>query len=143
MSDQAKPLPLALLVCDQVYTDPSGANKRSLLGMFNSRKYPMFPTPPVPFWVFCSITEYTGRVPITLRIVDRDEERPPVFEVPLPLPKDLNPLFTVDFAMSVTHASFPEPGDYRVQILAEGMPIIERKLHVSLAPKRPPQPLMQ
>jgi hypothetical protein len=134
MSDHAKPIPLALIVCDHITTCPE-TKKRSLLGLFDRKAFAEYPTPVFNFCVFCSVTEYTGKVPLALRIVDREEERPPVYEHAMQLPAEMNPLFTIDCEFRIDKATFPVPGDYRVQLLAEGVAILERKLKLFQPPK--------
>jgi hypothetical protein len=139
MSDHAKPIPLALIVCDYIHTDPL-TRRRTLLGLHHVRPFQAFPTPPVPLGVYASMTEYTGKVPVSLRIVDAEEARPPVYEHSMELPGEMNPLVTVECDFNIRSISFPEPGDYRVQLLAEGVAIIERKLRIDRVMARKPPP---
>src|SRR5438128_5805721 len=70
------PYPLAMIICEGIWHDPN-SGKRTLLGclsVLNVRKFPA--TRPV-IAVYAAVTDGRGQIPITLRLVDADEEDEP------------------------------------------------------------------
>ena len=77
--------------------------------------------------VYAAVTDGRGTVQITLRMVDVDEEKPPVFE----LKTDAvfpDPRAVVEMAFIASNIVLPEPGEYRLQLFAGASPMIERRI---------------
>jgi hypothetical protein len=89
--------------------------------------------------VFAEMTNGRGTVPISIRVIDVDEARPPVFtanlEVAFP-----DPLAISQIACGAAGAMFPEPGEYRVQALSAGHVLSERRLLMLLDKPKEPGP---
>lgn len=138
MTDQGdtqtrKPLPpppqvLALNVCDLLWTDPWNG-KKTMLGMFSVVQARQFPAVHPTITFHAALTNGRGKVSLKLRLVDTDEVRPAMieFEAPVEFP---DPRAVIDFVSSAVNVVFPEPGEYRVQLFANGELLSERRIVV-------------
>ncbi len=136
-----KPLPdvLALLVCDQIITDRL-TGKQSLIGMFSKIHTRGFPATHPQLSVFVVLTDGHGATDLTIRIVDANDERPPLVEGKGKV-NFKNPRAVANLALQFHGLRFPEPGEYRVQLYAEAQLLREARLtliKVTRPPKRPP-----
>lgn len=61
------PSALALLMCDTVITD-AATGKKTLVGVFNSMKVGRLPHVIPQFFVFASITNVRGEIPVNVRL---------------------------------------------------------------------------
>jgi hypothetical protein len=120
------PYALALVVCDAIYLDPA-TGKRTLLGCFSTIGAPEFPATHPMLAVYAAVTDAHGTVPLTLRLVDADEGREPVFEVTNEISCP-DPRTVVEINFAVGNLRFPAPGEYRLQLLSGGMPLLERRI---------------
>ena len=77
----SRPTPdvISLLVCDQIIT-VLVTGKQSLIGLFCTIHSFRFPAVHPQLAVFCSLTDGHGKTPLTIRIVDSNEARPPLVE---------------------------------------------------------------
>ena len=121
------PLALAMVVSDAIWIDP-GSGKKTILGTFSAVYGRQFPLRMDNFAVYLALTDARGMVGLALRLIDVDELRQPVIE------HTLNAEFTDPIAVLEGTVSmpvvFPEPGEYRLQLLADGELIIERRIVV-------------
>jgi hypothetical protein len=93
----------------------------------NSKEPLKFPAMHPVMSVYAAVTDGRGTVQITLRMVDVDEEKPPVFE----LKTDAvfpDPRAVVEMAFIASNIVLPEPGEYRLQLFAGSSPMIERRI---------------
>lgn len=120
------PYPLALIICDQIYREPT-TGKPSLLGCFSVINATKFPATQPLITVYAAITDGRGRVQVKLRLVDVDEEREPVFEVTSEV-EFTDPRSVQEMICALAGMTFPEPGEYRLQLLANDEPILERRI---------------
>ena len=128
---------LAMLVCDQIITDRL-TGKQSLIGMFSKVHAVGFPAAHPQLCVFVALTDGHGQTEITIRIVDSNDARPPIVEgkgsVRFKDPRAIANLF-----LQFHGLTFPEPGEYRVQLYSDGLLLREARLElVQLTPHRPP-----
>ena len=77
--------------------------------------------------VFAEITECHGRKPFIVRVVDVDEQRAPLVEVDTEV-DSIDPLAIALLVLRIDGLVFPEPGEYRVQLVSAGTPLMERRL---------------
>jgi len=126
MAEEREPLGLALVVCDGIHTDP-GTGKKTLLGLFSTVVGPQFPLVLQQLFIYAAVTDCLGPTSFEIRIVDVNEERQPVFSGGGAIHCD-DPLAVQDFVFYLAGATFPEPGEYRVQLHAGGSPVMERRL---------------
>jgi hypothetical protein len=127
------PLALAMIISDAIWTDP-GSGKKTILGTFSvifGREFPL--TLPV-LAVYLALTDARGKVPMMLRLVDVDELRDPVGEAPFDV-DFADPIMIAEGVFHLPNLIFPEHGEYRLQLMADGELIIERRVVVLPAPE--------
>ena len=132
----ADPDVLSLIVCDQIITDRV-TGKVSLIGMFSAIHSPRFPVTHPQTCVYVALTDGHGKTPITVRIVDANEARKPLVNGN-GMVEFKDPRMIANLALQFHGLTFPEPGQYRVQIWSRSSLLREARLHLFEA-KRPPQ----
>ena len=134
----SKPAPdvLSLIVCDQIITDRL-TGKQSLIGMFSKIHTRGFPATHPQLSVFVALTDGHGQTEFTIRIVDANDARPPIVEGRGKV-KFEDPRAIANLALQFHGLTFPQPGEYRVQLYANGALLREARLRV-IQLKRPPQ----
>ncbi len=135
-----KPTPtaLALLVCDQIITDQL-TRKQSLIGLFSKVHAVGFPTAHPQLAVYVALTDGHGETELIIRIVDSNESRPPIVEGKGKV-NFKDPRAVANLALQFQGLTFPEPGQYRVQLLAHGELLREARLEL-IKLERPNQPI--
>jgi hypothetical protein len=127
-SNLPPPVCLALILCDYVHIDP-GTGKHTILGTFSEVGFDGFPAKLPCLSIFFCLTEGYGLMPIRLKIIDVNEDRPAIFDVTemmdFPSPKS-----AVQQAVSINGMPFNEPGEYRVQLFAGEHFLLDRMLNV-------------
>lgn len=123
------PIAVALVICDFVWRDP-WLGKCTIIGTYTNVRAHEFPAMHPIMTLYAALTNGRGRVPLTVRVIDVDEERDPVVsleqEIEFPDPKTV-----VENIVQMAGLIFPEPGEYRVQILAGQVCLIERSILVT------------
>lgn len=135
-TNRPSPEVLSLLICDQIITDRI-TGKQSLIGLFAVIHSTRFPIQHPQLSVFASLTGGHGRVNLMIRIVDSNEQRPPLVQGQGQV-EFKSPLAIANLALQFHGLTFPQPGEYRVQLLSEGNLLREAKLRVLKAQPRPP-----
>jgi len=133
-----KPLPqvLTLIVCDQVITDRL-TGKQSLIGMFSTVHARRFPAAHPLLSVYVMLSGGHGQTSLVIRIVDANDERPPIVEGRGQVDfKD--PRAIANLALQFHGLTFPQPGSYRVQILCDGE--LLREARIEMREVKPPPP---
>ena len=135
-----KPPPdvISLIVCDQIITDRM-TGKHSLIGMFSRVHARRFPAAHPQLCVFASLTEGRGEVELTIRIVDANEDRPPIVEGKGKV-QFKDPRAIAHLALQFHGLTFPQPGGYRVQLWSSGELLREARLDLIKVEPRPPRP---
>lgn len=128
---------LALLVCDQIITDRL-TGKQSLIGMFSTIHSARYPIVHPQLSVYVALTDGHGKTPVTIRLVDADESRPPLVQG-TGVVEFKNPRVIANLALQFHGLRFPEPGEYRVQLYCKEVLLREARLLLVKA-KRPPRP---
>lgn len=141
MSEAIVQLPqvLTLTIADVVHRDPS-TGKFSLLGIYNTIAAPAFPTIHPSLGVYFALTDGRGKTPLTLRLVDAEEERPPVLTINAVV-DSRDPTQVLEAGYTFQRLEFPAPGEYLLQLTAAGEPLIEHRLFVIAA--RQAQPVVR
>ena len=129
---------LSLIVCDQIITDRL-TGKQSLIGMFSRVHARRFPTAHPQLCVFASLTEGRGQIELLMRIVDANEARRPIVEGRGKV-EFKDPRAIAHLALQFHGLTFPEPGEYRVQLYSGGELLREARLELFLVKPRPPKP---
>jgi len=131
---------LALIVCDQIITDRV-TGKQSLISMFSTIHSWRFPVVHPQLCVYVALTDGRGKTPLAIRVVDSDEARKPLVEGK-GVVEFKNPRAIANLALQFHGLTFPEPGEYRVQLLCQETLLREARLMLVKA-KRPAQPPQQ
>lgn len=135
----SKPVPevLSLLVCDQIITDRM-TGKQSLIGMFSKIHTRGFPASHPQLCIFVMMTEGYGEVDVLLRVVDSNDSRAPIVEGKGKV-RFKDPRAIANLSLQFHGLTFPEPGEYRIQLFAEGELLREARLElVQLKPRQKP-----
>ncbi len=128
---------LALIVCDQIITDRL-TGKQSLIGMFSKVHAPRFPASHAQLSVFVAMTDGHGKTALVIRVVDSNEDRPPIVEgkgaVDFKSPRAIAHL-----ALQFHGLTFPVPGEYRVQLWSHEQLLREARLELIQVRFPPPR----
>lgn len=122
------PYPLAMVICDGIWTDPY-TGKKILIGTFSVVGGSSFPLVHPVLAIYIALTDGHGSVPVTVRLVDADEEREPIFSEDQTV-EFKDPRMIVEFAIQVMGVQFSHPGEYRLQLFANNELVIERRIVV-------------
>jgi hypothetical protein len=123
---------LAMVLADAVLRDLV-TGKAFIQGTYSAIKAAEFPLTYPAIVVYAAITNGHGQTEMELRLVDVDEERPPVFRTTLVM-NFTDPLVVAEAVFAKAPVIFPGPGDYRLQLFGAGQPLRERRLQVVLVP---------
>ena len=123
MSNQVKPTPIALVVCDNIYHEPGG--KTALVGLFNRIAAREFPVTHPRMAVFASVTGVRKGSKAKLEIVHGEDDRV-VVSLEGPFPEKADPLTVVDMNFVLNNVSFPEPGVYYIRFWGNEQPLMMR-----------------
>jgi hypothetical protein len=116
-----------LIPCDGLHTDPENG-KTTILGVLDSVASSAFPFEHAGVCVYAELTDGRGATPITVRLVDADEET--ILMSGDGIARFENPRQMVVFMIRAQVVTFPAPGTYYVQILARERVIMERRISV-------------
>lgn len=128
------PTQLAMVICDFVYRDPFN-NKHTIIGTFNEINASEFPASHPHMTLYLMFTNGRGKTPLKLRIIDADDEHPPLFEATCEV-EFPNPLLTVEMVVPLPPFGFPAAGEYRLQCIACETILLERRVFV-IGPQEP------
>ena len=76
--------------------------------------------------VYASMIDGRGEIALQLRLIDVDESREAVVDFET-LVNFFDPIEELELAFRLTGLVFPEPGDYRMQLYANGQFLKERR----------------
>ena len=120
---------LALICCDTVITDaPTG--KKTLVGLFNSIKVARFPYIIGQFFIFASVTNGMGEVPVSVRLSASDGRE--LFNLKGSL-HCKTPLDAPEVVFQIQNMPFTEEGVFDLELIANERIIASRTLTVNLA----------
>src|SRR5437762_2525172 len=111
------PEPVALILCERMHVDPQ-AVQMSLVGVFHSRRFPSFPTPPQRFTVYVALHGGDGQGTMRLTLAKADTE-----EIVYETEKwrgFADPDLTTTYEEIVKHCVFPYPGRYIITLRFDG-----------------------
>ncbi|MBI4582141.1 MAG: hypothetical protein HY718_20765 [Planctomycetes bacterium] len=124
----AAPVPIAMIVCDDVYKDMS-SGKTALIGLFNNISASKFPATHGRCCVFVTVTDVRPETEFRLRVVHSETEHV-VVEAKGPAPKQTTPLQVCDFCFQLAGMRFPEPGLYFVEFWGNDKLLFQRPLRL-------------
>jgi hypothetical protein len=120
-----KPSPIALVVCDALYQDPSG--KAALVGLFNKLVAAKFPATHPQMCVYASVTEVRTGTKFRL-VIEHAENGKRIAELLAEPPPEAisNPTTILDLRFILQALTFPEPGRYFIQFWANDNLLLQR-----------------
>jgi Family of unknown function (DUF6941) len=111
------PVARGLHLCEQVIIDP-GTSNVSLIRCFTRKHVPRFPTPPVRFALYATLTGGLGHVKMRV-MLSRLEDNRLVYSRDLPVTFQ-DRVREVRFILHLSDVVFPDPGQYVIELLADG-----------------------
>ena len=133
MPSSVKPTPIALVVCDNIYSEPGG--KTALVGLFTGIVAPKVPVRHPRMAVFASVTGLREGATAKLEIVHAETDRT-IVAAEGPFPKGHTPLTVVDMNFIFNNVIFPKEGTYYIRFWVNDYPIVMRPFQVSVIKKR-------
>jgi hypothetical protein len=130
MPSQKAPTLLALVPADRILVDVA-TGKSTIEGTFRSLKSATFPFTCRTFAVYIVVTDGYGQTNMQLRLIDLDEEGDPILDVEAVV-DFTDPLEVVELTFTPDQVTFPEPGEYRLQLFGAGEPLAERRVLVGI-----------
>lgn len=131
------PVLLSAIICDRVIFDKI-TSMPSLINIIQNINAPQYPIRNSIVF-FCELTNGHGITPTTVKLVNAKDEDKALFEQNGNVEfKDVRQIVTL--AVNIQGVLFPEPGEYRFQLLSQGQLIGERKIVCrKVDMKKPPQ----
>ena len=129
MASTVKPTPIALVVCDNIYTEPGG--KTALVGLFGGISAATFPVRserwyhPLSSYIFLINTHNTAK----LEIVHAETDKV-VVSAQGPFPDKITPITVVDMNFIFNNVVFPEEGTYYIRFWANDHILVMRPFEV-------------
>jgi len=132
------PMVLAMILCDAIHQDPA-TKKSTLLGTFSTINARQFPAVHRHLAVHAAMTNGHGKTRIRLTLVGPNESQPPLFSREGMI-EFVDPRMVAELNFALANISFPEPGEYRLQIFGNDELLMERRLYVlAMSAQNPPQ----
>ena len=129
ITQPARPVPIALVVCDNIYADSQG--KQALIGLFNRITTTTdFPLIHRRMCVYVSITELYPKATFKLDIVNAETDEPVVEVASQTVPPQVNPRSVLDMQFEFGNIKFKEEGLYYVRFFGNGEILLQRPLQV-------------
>lgn len=132
------PVVLAMIICDAIHQDPA-TGKCTLLGTFSTINARQFPAVHRHLAVHVALTNGHGKTRIRLTLIGLDENQTPLFSRE-GLISFADPRMVAELNFSLSNLSFPQPGEYRLQLHANEELLMERRLYLVLLPAAPLSP---
>ncbi len=128
MATKPKPVPLAIVICDQIIEDRL-TGKKTLVGVFNSIASRQFPCSHASMSVFVSLTDGHGKYECMLVCREESSEQP-ILQTQGPV-EFADPTVVVEMHFALQGVTFPRPGLYSFEFYAEEELVVERKFNVA------------
>ena len=127
MSSIVKPTLIALVVCDNIYTEPGG--KTALVGLFSGISAKTFPTCHPRMAIFASLTGLREGSTAKLEIVHAENDKV-IVSAQGPFPDKITPITVVDMNFIFNNVVFPEEGTYYIRFWANDHILVIRPIEV-------------
>ena len=115
----APPIPIAVLLCDQMVVDRE-TNKKSLIGVFNAILAPRFPWVHPKASLYIKMADAEGEYEVKLQLV-RVRDMHVIKEGTGTLKVEQRKRYSeVDFAIDLPAIELPEPGEYQIVVYING-----------------------
>lgn len=112
-----KPAHIAIVVCDNIYTEPGG--KTALVGLFNRIGSTTFPFQHPRLAVFVSLTDMAAGTKGKLDVVHGETDEPIIAAEGL-FSDEVGRTDVVDMSFVLNNVQFNEPGTYFIRFFANG-----------------------
>lgn len=133
MPSTVKPTPIALVVCDNIYHEPSG--KVALVGLFNNIATDQMPAKLHRMAIFASLTDLRDGSTAKLEIVHGENDRI-IVAAQGPFPKGYTPLTVIDMNFIFNNVTFPDVGTYFIRFWANDHLLLMRPFEVAVTKKK-------
>jgi hypothetical protein len=134
-----QPILLSAITCGRVLFDKV-SGMPSIIDIVQTINAQQFPARHPQIVFFCELTNGHGTTKMKIRLVDTQEEDKHIFEKEGAVQfKDVKQIVTL--AMDLHGVVFPQPGEYRFQLFANGYLLGERRIicrKINLPPKPGP-----
>lgn len=124
---------IALVVCDNIYTEPGGKN--ALVGLFNGITAESFPARHPRIAVFVSLTGVRPKTTGKLDIVHGETDEP-IIEAKGTFGDQIGPTDVVDMSFLLDNVIFPKPGTYFIRFFGNEQPLVLRPFNVNQRKKK-------
>jgi hypothetical protein len=129
MENQIPPICQAIVLCDGLHQSPSTRRISLLETIGNILKANDFPQSWSPIVAYFILTNGRGRADLTLRWTDPDDEPLPGSEQHHEIEFG-DPLETYEVFFYCDGLVFPEPGEYRIELLIADKIVADRRIFV-------------
>lgn len=119
----ADPVPIALIVCDNVYRERGG--KTALVGLFNQIRAQRYPVVHGRMVVYASVTGVRDNTTFRLEIVNAETDHQ-VISMQGPAPEQTSPLSICDMIFELNNLRFPEAGTYYIRLWGNDTLMLQR-----------------
>ncbi len=124
------PVCLAMVLSDSIWRD-SSTGKYTILGTCGGISSERFPADHGPLAVFYVLTDGRGTIPVSLRLLDAEDEREePLFSYQATLCFH-HPAQVVEGHFLMPKINFPRAGKYRFQLRRADQVLLERSFEVT------------
>lgn len=127
MTISTKPTAVALVICDNIYSEPTG--KTALIGLFTKISGQKFPLIQPRMAIYVSISDIRKGTILKLDIV-HTESQEPVFVTGGPPPDQIDPTVVLEITFQLTNIVFKEPGRYDVRFWGNEHVLMQRPFDV-------------
>jgi hypothetical protein len=128
------PTALSMIICDHVWRDPC-EGKCTIIGTFSKLNADAVPFVHPIIAIYLALTGGHGDVKIRTRLVDVDEQFPPVFRTETAI-TFTDPCEVQEFAIELPNVPIPRAGEHRLQLFSNDEFLLERRLDICLRLKR-------
>lgn len=131
------PMVLAMILCDAIHQDPA-TKKSTLLGTFSTINAIKFPAVHRQLAVHAALTNGHGKTQIRLTLIGPNESKPAIFSREGTI-EFIDPRMVAELNFGLANVTFPEPGEYRLQLFGNDELLMERRLYVLAMKAKGPQ----
>ncbi len=133
---QVAPVGIALVPCDNIFTDSTG--KMALVGLFNRISVPKFPIMKSKICIYASVTDVYPETQLKVDIVNAETDIP-VFAAEGPMDDSgLSPMTICDMIFELHNVIFVEPGTYYARLFGNGTILLQRPFELVIATRDKP-----
>ena len=126
-----------MVLCDAIHQDPA-TNKCTILGTFSTINVRKFPAVHRQLAIHVALTGGHGDPNIRVVLTSVDEDAPPLFSKEGKI-EFKDPRMVAELNFGIGNITFPQAGEYRLQVFGNDELLMERRLYVfQIRPVKPP-----